>query len=96
MGIKNLSTNPKKLKRTKLPGHELTKQESRTPDKLNAMLHGIDPDEWRELSADMEKNGWGYPFSETEEEVEAMIRSRARSASTCRRRAEASPVGRRG
>ena len=47
MGIKKLRTNPKKLKRTKLPGHELTKQESRTPDKLNAMLHGIDPDEWR-------------------------------------------------
>ena len=63
MGIKKPSTNPKKLKRTKLPGHELTKKESRTPDPFNAMLHGIDPDEWRELSADMEKNGWGYPFS---------------------------------
>ena len=73
MGIKKPSTNPKKLKRTKLPGHELTKKESRTPDPFNAMLHGIDPDEWRELSADMEKNGWGYPFSETEEEVEAMV-----------------------
>ena len=64
MGIKKPSTNPKKLKRRpKLPGHELTKKESRTPDPFNAMLHGIDPDEWRELSADMEKNGWGYPFS---------------------------------
>lgn len=68
----------KKAQRTpkrKLPGEELTEKEMLPDSEALQALYAREDNEdnrWEEIETEMRKNEWGYPFSETEEEVEAM------------------------